>query len=164
VRAVRDRVGKFTSLDRLLDEHFGAVEADFLSHYQIDLAEALWGRGDPRCDDARKFLSLVEHLPRDGALHRALDPAAGGWSQTDELVATSIEVLAMKLDVVATMVHNLVRMWAKDDPGPYKTEPVEIPRPDAIEKQRAEIRSAPRKQSSMAEIAQFLRNATSNVA
>lgn len=107
---------------------------------------------------------LVSNLSADSALARALDPTHGVWSQTDELLATNIEVVSAKLDIVASFVHGLARMFATGGSRSYDPHPVEIPRPEHIEELRRNDPQKVRKQSSMGEVAAFLRNAASNVA
>jgi hypothetical protein len=124
----------------------------------------MWGTGDRRCSDARRLWVLISNLPRDSALVQALSPAQGAWTQTDELLATTVEVLSAKLDVVASFVHGLAGMWSEKSLSAYEPEPVEIPRPEAIETLRQNAPRKIRQQSSMAEVARFLRQAGSNVA
>jgi len=70
-------------------EHFGAVEADFQSHYGMDLREVLWG---DRAPGVRRVLALVNGLPTTGAVFREVAFDGKSWSMTDELLATLIEI------------------------------------------------------------------------
>lgn len=107
---------------------------------------------------------LIGNLPPDSATARANTPAHGSWTQTDELLATTAEVLAAKLDQVASFVHGMASMFADKPPAAYEPAPFKIPRPEAIEKLREEAPPEVRKQSSMAEVAAFFRGARSSVA
>jgi hypothetical protein len=100
-----------------MSEHFGAVEADFQSHYGLDLRSVLWG---PLRLGVRRVLSLVLGLPPTGALFRAAVTDGKSWTTTDELLATVIEVL----DQANGMYYS-----AHVKPGSQKWTPIEIHRP-----------------------------------
>lgn len=97
--------------------HFEAVEADFQSHYGLDLREVLWGS---RRLGVRRINALVEGLPLSGATFRAAATNGVQWSTTDELLAVLVE-----------MIDHSNRMYfaahAKKGQGVWK--PVQIARP-----------------------------------
>jgi len=70
--------------------HFGAVEADFQSHYGLDLREVLWG---PRRFGVRRIHALAEGLPLSGATFRAAATNGQQWTTTDELLAVLVELV-----------------------------------------------------------------------
>jgi hypothetical protein len=98
-------------------EHFGAVEADFQSHYGLDLRMVLWG---PEPIGVRRVYALVSGLPLDGTAARSLLYGGRAWSNTDELLATLVEMLDFNNRMTfAANVKKGTRIW----------EPVEINRP-----------------------------------
>ena len=56
--------------------------------YGTDLRDVLWG---PEPTGARRLLSLMRWLPKDGAVAQATDSS---WTQQDELLATIVEIIA----------------------------------------------------------------------
>jgi hypothetical protein len=103
-------------------EHFEAVEADFQSHYGIDLRDALWG---PRPIGVRRLLSLINGLPIRGAMHREISSDGRDWSSIEELLATVIELLDF---------GNRMRFAASVKQGTEIWEPIEVRRPYDKEK------------------------------
>lgn len=68
----------------------------------------------------RRLIALINGLPPGGALHRSIDPARVDWSQTDELLATLVEVVDIgNRDFAA--VHS--------DKGSPPRKPIRVPRP-----------------------------------
>lgn len=103
-------------------EHFEAVEADFQSHYGLDLRELLWG---PSPCGVRRVLALVNGLPPDGATVRYSVYHGQQWSVTDELLAALIE----EIDY-----GNRLYFSAHSKKNSQQPKPVKIRRPiDVIE-------------------------------
>lgn len=97
--------------------HFGAVEADFQSHYGLDLREVLWGK---RPTGVRRVLSLVNGLPMQGAVYRSAATNGQYWTTTEELLATLIEL---------TDLTNRLFYGANSGKGSKVWEPLQINRP-----------------------------------
>jgi hypothetical protein len=105
-----------------MHEHFEAVEADFQSHYGLDLRDVLWG---PRPFGVRRVHALVNGLPIQGALFRTAITNGRSWTTTDELLATLIEI---------TDHGNNMYYSTHSKPAAEKWKPIEIHRPtDKIE-------------------------------
>lgn len=107
-----------------MSEHFGAVEADFQSHYGLDLRTVLWG---PARSGVRRILSLIRGLPADGATVRMLSTGGVPWSMTDELLATLIEVIDQ---------GNQMYYSAHTRKGSPSWKPIRIDRPTQSEPTR----------------------------
>ncbi|MFI0261841.1 hypothetical protein ACH4OW_22710 [Streptomyces sp. NPDC017056] len=73
-----------------------------------------WHRGRL---SARRLSVLLAHLPRDGAVARALHDEAAEWSVTDHLLATVADHLAVANWMFATVNRD------------EDTEPLEYPEP-----------------------------------
>ncbi|MGK5631221.1 hypothetical protein [Streptomyces sp. URMC 123] len=85
-----------------------------------------WHRGRL---SSRRLAVLLEHLPRDGAVARALHEEAAEWSVTDHLLATVADQLA-----VANWMFATVNSDEDADPLEYPApipRPGDGPRPDA---------------------------------
>jgi hypothetical protein len=65
------------------------VEADLLRYYGVDLLD--YHRGTL---SARRLRVLVEHLPRDAALVRALHGERADWGLAEHLLAATVDQLA----------------------------------------------------------------------
>lgn len=100
-----------------MQEHFGAVEADFQSYYRLDLRETLWG---PQSIGVRRLWSLVNGLPPDGVVARAIFYGGRAWSSADELLSTIVEFLDL---------HNRMYYTQHTKPGTAVWDPVKIERP-----------------------------------
>lgn len=99
-----------------MSAHFEAVEADFQSHYGLDLRRALWG-AEPL--GVRRLLSLIRGLPPRGAVART---ATNGrdWGTTEELLAAVVEL---------TDLTNRLVYQAFSGKGAKKWKPVVVSRP-----------------------------------
>lgn len=73
-----------------MSKHFEAVEADFQSHYGLDLRQVCWG---PRALGVRRIRALVRGLPLDGVTIRETELDGKSWSITDELLAIQAELI-----------------------------------------------------------------------
>lgn len=71
-------------------EHFEAVEADFQSHYGLDLRDVLWG---PQHVGVRRLNALVKGLPLQGVFFRTAATNGKSWTTTDELLSVLIEIV-----------------------------------------------------------------------
>ncbi|GLF97546.1 hypothetical protein [Streptomyces yaizuensis] len=85
-----------------------------------------WQRGRL---SSRRLSVLIEHLPRDSAVNRALHGETAEWSVTDHLLAAVVDHLAAA-NWLFTSVHS-------DDP-PDPPTPVPRPGDSAPEESRAE--------------------------
>lgn len=123
----------------MLIEHWAPIEADFRRFYQLDLPAAIFGANPV---SARQFGSLVQALPVDSALARALDPDHQEWRNTEELLA-----------ILAEVSHATYRLlWAVNTkPNTPRPEPLEIPRPG----QQGRAYEPRSRRASSAEIAAF---------
>ena len=65
------------------------MEADLLRYYGVDLLDRYRGRLS-----ARRLRVLIQHLPRDAALVRALHGEEGEWGLTEHLLAAVVDLLA----------------------------------------------------------------------
>jgi hypothetical protein len=74
----------------LLSEHGGAVEADLLRFYRVDVREL----GTPRLT-WRRFLALVAGLPRTSATFRAMHPESADWGLLEQLTAAACDALSI---------------------------------------------------------------------
>lgn len=120
-------------------DHFGAVEADFQSHYGLDLRQVLWGSSPY---GVRRIHALVAGLPPTGAMIRAAATNGQPWSVTDDLLATVIE-----------MIDHGNRMFfsANAKKGANVWKPITITRPVNQPSETHE----PKKPSSVQEIRKF---------
>ncbi|MFJ8022030.1 hypothetical protein [Streptomyces sp. NPDC096311] len=87
-----------------------------LRHYGVDLLD--WHRGHL---SSRRLAVLVQHLPRDSALARALHGEAADWSLTDHLLASVVDQLAEANWMFATVNRD-------EDSEPLE-HPEPVPRP-----------------------------------
>ena len=95
-----------------MTEHAEAIEADLLRHYGVDLLDYHRGRLS-----ARRLRVLIQHLPRDAALVRAVHGEDVEWGLTEHLLATAVDQLATGNWLFAT-AHM-----------PEQASPPERPRP-----------------------------------
>lgn len=96
--------------------YFDALEADFQRYYGLDLRDAIWGEN---AMGARRFMALVQWLPKDAAFFRAQNPS-WEWDQDTELLAELIEVMD---------VGNRMYYEANTDKTAKQMKPVKIQRP-----------------------------------
>ncbi|HEX6468495.1 MAG TPA: hypothetical protein VF069_05315 [Streptosporangiaceae bacterium] len=73
-----------------MTEHAEAIEADLLRYYGVDILD--YHRG---LLSARRLRVLVQHLPRDAALVRAVRGEAADWGPTEHLLAVAADELAI---------------------------------------------------------------------
>jgi hypothetical protein len=92
------------------------VEADLLRFYGVDLLDHYRGRLT-----ARRLRVLIQHLPVESALVRALHGEEAQWGLTEHLLASAVDQLAAGNWMFAT-VHT-----PEDGSPPRRPEPV--PRP-----------------------------------
>jgi hypothetical protein len=104
--------------------YFEAVEADFQSHYGLDLREALWGE---RPTGARRLLALVNGLPIRGMTFRASQMKGRDWGTTDELLASLIE----QVDFTNRILYSV-----NAKKGSKVWKPIRIPRPHDADRER----------------------------
>ncbi|MGN9819440.1 hypothetical protein ACTMUQ_29340 [Streptomyces sp. SD11] len=102
-----------------------------------------WHRGQL---SSRRLSVLVQHLPRDSALIRALHGEAADWSVTDYLLAAVVDQLAEANWMFATV--------NRDEDAESIDFPEPVPRPGADHEGPAP-ETAPRRQPSALELAQF---------
>lgn len=81
----------------------------------------------------------------------------GHWTQDRELAATTLEALSSRLDTITAVLVNLVGMFAKNPPSPYRPKPLQFPRPFEP------ATPPPRTQSTTAEIVAFVRRTGASV-
>lgn len=86
---------------------------------------------------ARQLWRLIEHLPLDSALHRAVDPEGigSGWDRQAHLLATLAEVS----DVTNNILLRVYSKKGAPDPPP----PLSIPRPGKAAPSPAEPLTGP---------------------
>jgi hypothetical protein len=92
------------------------VEADLLRFYGVDLLDHYRDRLT-----ARRLRVLIQHLPRESALARALHGEEAGWGLTEHLLASAVDQLAAGNWMFAA-VHT------PEDGNPPE-RPESIPRP-----------------------------------
>lgn len=92
--------------------HGEAVEADLVRYYGVDLLDYYRGRLS-----ARRLRVLLQHLPRDSALVRALHGEAAEWGLSEHLLAAAVDELAVANWLFAS-AHT-----------PEHADPPERPRP-----------------------------------
>jgi hypothetical protein len=98
------------------------VEADLLRYYRVDLLDYYRGTLSPR-----RLRVLIEHLPRDAALVRALHGEVAEWGLTEHLLAGAVDELA---------VGNWLFVAANSDENadvPERPRPVPRPGVDTTE-------------------------------
>jgi len=98
------------------------VEADLLRFYGVDLLDYHRGRLT-----ARRLRVLIQHLPRDAALVRAVHGEDAGWGLTEHLLAAAVDHLAAGNWMFAA-VHT-----AEDGDPPERPEPVRRPGLDVVD-------------------------------
>jgi hypothetical protein len=102
------------------------VEADLLRYYGVDLLDHHRGTLS-----ARRVRVLIEHLPRDAALVRALHGETADWGLTEHLLAAAVDELAAGnwLNVAAN----------RDEHAEPPERPKPVPRPGiAVESEAPE--------------------------
>jgi hypothetical protein len=108
------------SLSRLLDAHEEDIEADLAWRYPRDadqLGEFWAGRMS-----WRRLWVLVSRLPRDAAtVVAALGPERAAWSTQVELIAKSVDELAVS--------NYLLSLLVGGGKGPPPPQPQPLPRP-----------------------------------
>ncbi len=101
--------------------HYGALEADFLRFYRLDLSEALYGKS---AVSGRTLINLWKSLPEDCALAREFDPRGvyqTRWTTTDHMLA----FLSEQIDVLSSMFYS-----ANSAKNAKKWKQVSHPRPE----------------------------------
>ena len=88
------------------------MEADLLRYYRVDLLDYYRGKLSPR-----RLRVLVQHLPRESALVRALHGDAAEWGLAEHLLAGAVDEIA---------VGNWLFVSANSD---EHADPPERPRP-----------------------------------
>ncbi|MFL6072745.1 MAG: hypothetical protein ACJ73S_05040 [Mycobacteriales bacterium] len=96
------------------------MEADLLRFYGVDLLDYYRGRLS-----ARRLRVLLQHLPREAALTRALHGDEADWGLTEHLLASVVDQVATANWMFAT-VHT-----AEGSPTPDRPPP--LPRPGVPE-------------------------------
>lgn len=91
-----------------------------LRYYGVDLLDHLRGRLS-----SRRLRVLIQHLPRDAALVRALHGETADWGLTEHLLATTVDELAVGNWLFAS-AHTPEHADPPERPRP-------IPRPGADE-------------------------------
>jgi hypothetical protein len=99
-----------------MTEHAEALEADLIRYYGVDLLDYHRGRLS-----ARRLRVLIQHLPRDAALPRAVHGDDAEWGLTDHLLASAVDQLATGNWMFAT-VHT-----AEGSDAPERPEPIVRP-------------------------------------
>lgn len=98
------------------------MEADLLRYYGVDLLD--YHRGTL---SARRVRVLIEHLPRDAALVRALHGETAEWGLTEHLLAATVDQLA---------VSNWLFVSAnRDEHADPPERPSPVPRPGIEEEE-----------------------------
>lgn len=135
-RPLHGQRGKLPGLNRLVAQHYGALEADFAERFHLNLAAVLWrGAGADVIPDLPTFSRLVHHLARRPDTHFAwsLSTLPPAWRVTEELIAISTEVVASRLDALTTATVALGGKRNRYRPKPFKFErpydAAAIPRP-----------------------------------
>lgn len=123
---------------RLILETFDALEADFARHYQLELAELVFG-GDRV--PLRRLRNLIVHLPPDSAFVRTVTPRlpqkAAPWSTTEYLLALIAELV--DANTIAFVVAHSKKGKTPpkpikiDRPGDKPDRPVDMSSPEARE-------------------------------
>jgi hypothetical protein len=114
-----------TSLNRFVESHYGAIEADWRRYYGRSLKQDLWG---VNYIGVREISHMVKWLPSEAAVWR---DAGTSWSTENELQATTVEMLDAILRVY---------IQAHSKPNSKKPKPIKIPRPyEKQEKKRTSI-------------------------
>jgi hypothetical protein len=106
-------------------EHAEAIEADLLRYYRLDLHD--YHRG---LLSARRLRVLIEHLPRDAALVRAVHGEDAEWGLREHLLAIAIDQLAIGNWQFAS-VHAADQGGAPERPRPLPRPGVEVAEPAA---------------------------------
>jgi hypothetical protein len=106
-------------------QHAEAIEADLLRYYGVDLHDYHRGRLS-----ARRLRVLIQHLPRDAALVRAVHGEDAEWGLTEHLLAAAVDQLATGNWLFAT-VHTPEQASVPDRPAPVPRPGVAATGPDA---------------------------------
>jgi len=96
-------------------DNFDELEADFQREYGIDLREALYG--EDRIG-GRRLTALINGLSLDSATMRKVNSGGDEWGNTEELLATLIEIIDLSN-----------RMFFQANFEGSVWEPVQVPRP-----------------------------------
>ncbi len=121
---------------RLILETFDALEADFARHYQLELAELVYG-GDRV--PLRRLRNLIVHLPPDSAFVRTVTPRlpqkAAPWSTTEYLLALIAELVDANTRAFVSAYSKKGSTAPKplkiDRPGDKPDRPVDMSSPEA---------------------------------
>jgi hypothetical protein len=97
-------------------QHAEAIEADLLRYYGVDLHDYHRGRLS-----ARRLRVLIQHLPRDAALVRAVHGGDAEWGLAEHLLAAAVDQVALGNWLFAT-AHTPEQASPPDRPAP-------VPRP-----------------------------------
>jgi hypothetical protein len=100
--------GKLAGLCRLLNEHGGAIEADLLRFYQIDLLDFYRGTLS-----ARRLGVLVRQLPAESATVRAINDGQPPLSRVEQFIADLWSLWAKKDHPVRAEMEAKARAAAK---------------------------------------------------
>lgn len=107
----------------MLGDHGEAIEADLLAHFNVDIREL----GQPSLT-WRRLRVLIEHLPADSSLARAVTdekPEERVWDMTTQLLAAVYDQAGWTNYLLGALIaQNNSKM--KSNPIP---EPKPIPRP-----------------------------------
>jgi len=87
--ARRDQPGGRASLLELLRGHGEAIEADLQHHYGVDLRDI----GTPALT-WRRLRVLIQHLPADSSLSKAMNGEAAEWGTAEYLLANVCDGVA----------------------------------------------------------------------
>jgi hypothetical protein len=99
------------------------VEADLLRYYGVDLLDRYRGRLS-----ARRLRVLIEHLPRDAALVRALHGEDAQWGLPEHLLAATVDQLAVGNWLFAS-AHTPENGTAPERPAPVARPGLDEPEP-----------------------------------
>lgn len=122
---------KILSLVEFTEEHWEDIDADFLSHYHVDLSDVLgtrrmtWGR----------LGYLLSRLPRESCTARSLIPEdERDWDLDAHLMA----LIADRLAAQNYLTGQLIVSWSAKGVQNPVPKPEPIPRPGAKPKQSSE--------------------------
>jgi hypothetical protein len=96
------------------------VEADLLRYYGVDLLDYHRGRLS-----RRRLRVLIQHLPKDAALVRAIHGEEAEWGLTEHLLAAAVDQLAAGNWMFAAV------NTAEDADPPQRPDPIPRPGVDA---------------------------------
>ena len=111
----------------MVTNNYSSIEADWIRFYNRSLQNDLWGKEKI---SIRKIFNLLKWLPPDAAIWRSNKTA---WTNTDELLATLIEVNDAQLRVF---------IQANSKPNSKKLEPIVIERPNGTNAKQSKKRTS----------------------